>query len=122
MSKTKTFLVRWSGVAAIAGLLLLFTLVLAGCGEPTAVPTKPPVSEATPTKIAAEPATPTSTPTEPPPTAVPTEPPPTAVPTEPPTPEPVDDTGCITCHTNEESLKALAQEEEEPEVESEGEG
>lgn len=113
MSKTKTFLVRWSGVAAIAGLLLLFTLVLAGCGEPTAVPTKPPVSEATPTKIAAEPATPTSTPTEPPPTAVPT---------EPPTPEPVDDTGCITCHTNEESLKALAQEEEEPEVESEGEG
>jgi hypothetical protein len=44
------------------------------------------------------------------------------VPTDTPTPEPVDDTACISCHTDEETLKAVAKEEEEPEVESEGEG
>jgi hypothetical protein len=47
---------------------------------------------------------------------VPTEPPPT------PTPEPIDDTGCIACHTSQETLQAMATEEEAPEVESEGEG
>jgi hypothetical protein len=34
----------------------------------------------------------------------------------------VDDTACIACHTDEETLKAVAEEEEVPEVESEGEG
>jgi hypothetical protein len=36
--------------------------------------------------------------------------------------EAVDDTACIACHTDEETLKAVAVEEEVPEVESEGEG
>jgi hypothetical protein len=34
----------------------------------------------------------------------------------------VDDTACIGCHTDEETLKLVAVEEEAPEVESEGEG
>ena len=120
MRKTKMFLTGWKGVAILFGLLFLLTLMLVGCGgEPTAAPTEPPA----PTKVSAAPATPTSAPTEPPtPTDVPTEPPPTATPTEEPTPEPVDDTACITCHTSEETLQALATEEEAPEVESEGEG
>ena len=128
MSKTRMFLTRRTGVAMLLGLLLLVALVLAGCGgEPTAAPTEPPE----PTEVAAAP---TEAPTEPPPTDVPTEeptpepteaptePPPTATPTEEPTPEPIDDTGCIICHTDEETLKAMATEEEAPEVESEGEG
>jgi mono/diheme cytochrome c family protein len=44
------------------------------------------------------------------------------MPTDTPTPEVVDDTACIACHTDEATLQALAQEEEAPEVESEGEG
>jgi len=34
----------------------------------------------------------------------------------------VDDSACITCHTSEETLQALAVEEEKPEIESEDEG
>jgi outer membrane biosynthesis protein TonB len=133
MTKTKTFLARWKWAAAMFGLLLLFAFVLTGCGaEPTIAPTEPP-----PTEVAAQPTTaptepppteapteppPTEAPTEPPPTEAPTEPPPTATPTEEPTPEVVDDTACITCHTDEETLQAVAEEEEAPEVESEGEG
>jgi len=132
MSRTKTFLERWGVVAVLSGLLLVLIVVLAGCGgEPTAVPTEPkevavaPTEPPAPTDVPAEPPVPTDVPTEPPtPTDVPTEPPPTdtPVPTEEPTPEVVDDTGCITCHTSEETLQALATEEEAPEVESEGEG
>jgi hypothetical protein len=103
----------------LLGLLILLLPLLVGCGE-SAAPTEPPQ----PTEIAK--AGPTTTPTELPPTdtPVPTEPPPTntPVPTATPTPEPIDDSGCITCHTSEESLQALAEEEEKPEVESEGEG
>jgi PBP1b-binding outer membrane lipoprotein LpoB len=119
MSKTKAFLTRRTGVAMLLGLLLLLALVLAGCGgEPTAAPPEP-------TEVAAVTSEPTAAPTEPPtPTDIPTEPPPTdtPLPTDTPTPEPIDDSGCITCHTDEETLKALATEEEAPEVESEGEG
>ena len=43
-------------------------------------------------------------------------------PTEEPTPEVVDDTACVACHTDQETLQAVAEEEEAPEVESEGEG
>jgi outer membrane biosynthesis protein TonB len=124
MSKTKMFLTRRSGVVMLLGLLLLVALVLAGCGgEPTAAPTEPPE----PTEVAAatvaptEAPPPTDVPTEEP-TEAPTEPPPTVTPTEEPTPEPIDDSGCITCHTDEETLKALAKEPEEVESLSEGEG
>ncbi len=126
MSRTTWLLPRGKGAVVLLGLLLLLALALAGCGEPAAAPTEP--VEAT--EVSAAPATPTSAPTEPPPTETPTEPPPTdtpvptdtPAPTDTPTPEPIDDSGCITCHTDDETLKALAKEEEKPEVESEGEG
>ena len=128
MSKTKTFLVRGTRVAVLIGLLLVLVLLLAGCGgEPTAAPTEPPPTEvaAQPTEAPTEPP-PTEVPTEPPPTEtptdVPTEVPPTATPTEEPTPEPVDDTACVACHTDEDALKAVAEEPEETEALSEGEG
>ena len=120
MSRTKTLLVRGRGTVALIGLLLVLVLLLAGCGgEPTAVPTEPPE----PTEVSVAPATATPAPTEPPePTEAPTEPPPTAAPPEEPTPVPVDDTACISCHTDEETLKELAIEPEETESLSEGEG
>ena len=115
----------------LLGLLLVLVLLLAGCGsEPTAAPTEPPPTEVAvqpttaPTEppVPTEPPAPTEMPTEPPPTEAPTEPPPTATPTEEPTPEPVDDTACVACHTDEETLKAVAEEPEETEALSEGEG
>jgi outer membrane biosynthesis protein TonB len=129
MDRTTTFLVKGRRAGVLLGLLLVLALLLAGCGgEPTAVPTEPPepteVSVApTPTEEPTQPPTPTEEPTEPPtPTEEPTEPPPTATPTEEPTPVPVDDTACIGCHTDEETLKAVAEEPEEAEALSEGEG
>jgi outer membrane biosynthesis protein TonB len=128
MTKTTRFLATGKRMAALAGLLVLVALVLTGCGQSTEVavePTSAPTEPATPTSAPTEPPPPTNTPTQPPtPTEVPTEPPPTdtPVPTDTPTPEPVDDTACISCHTDEETLKAVAKEEEKPEVESEGEG
>ena len=132
MSRTKTLLVRARGVAVPLGLLLVPVLLVAGCGGgPTATPTEPPTevavqptmapTEVPPTEAPTE-LPPTETPTEPPPTEAPTEPPPTATPTEEPTPEPVDDTACVACHTDEETLKAVAEEPEETEALSEGEG
>jgi hypothetical protein len=114
-----TFRSRAKSAAALVGLLLLFALVLSGCGaEPTAAP-PPPTSAAQPTEVAAAP---TVAPTEPPPTEPPTLPPPTDTPQPTETPVPIDDSGCITCHTSDATLQALATEEEAPEVESEGEG
>jgi len=117
----------------VVGLLLLVALLVAGCGgEPTAAPTEVAAKPVEPTAAPTEPP-PTDEPTEPPPTAEPTEPPatptpepteppPTATPTEEPTPEPIDDTACIACHTDEATLQALAVEPEETESLSEGEG
>lgn len=36
--------------------------------------------------------------------------------------EPAEDEGCVTCHTSEATLKSLAKQDEEPKVESVGEG
>jgi outer membrane biosynthesis protein TonB len=118
-----TFLMRFRGVGVLLALMVVLVLLLTGCGsEPTAVPTEPPE----PTEVSAAPPTPTTAPTEPPPTPTdtPTLPPPTATPTEEPTPTPVpvDDTACVSCHTDEETLKAVAEEPEETEALSEGEG
>jgi outer membrane biosynthesis protein TonB len=135
MSKTTTLLAGRKRVAILFGLLLSLALVMAGCGgEPTAPATAAPTEPPEPTEVAAATATATTVPTEPPPTEAPTEaptePPPTATatatataaPTEEPTPVPIDDTACIDCHMDAESLQALATEPEAPEVESEGEG
>ncbi len=127
MTQTKTFSVALMRVALFAALLLI-TLSLVACGaEPTPVAQAPTVAEATATQppepTTAPTATATTAPTDTPAptdTATPTEAPPTPTPTA--TPVPIDDTGCITCHTSEESLQALATEEEELAVESEGEG
>lgn len=142
MSKTTTFPRMWSGVL-IALLLLMVPAVLIACGgQPTEVASQPTSApaEVAPTEAPTDvPPTvvptvlpPTEVPTEPPPTEAPTEPPatdtseptdePTPEPTDEPTPETVDDTACIGCHTDEETLKLVAEEEEKPEVESEGEG
>ena len=138
MSRTKGFSTGWTGRLVVL-LLLLVPLVLIACGgqptevamQPTSAATEPPAPTDAPTEppaltdISTEPPAPTDVPTEPPaPTDVPTEPPPTdtPTPTEEPTPEPVDDTACIACHTDEETLKALAVEPEEAESLSEGEG
>ncbi len=143
MGRTTKFPKMWSE-ALVALLMLMVPLLLITCGgQPTEVAVAP--TDA-PAEVAPTDAPPTEAltdvpPTEPPPTQAPTEPPPTEAPTEPPatdtpeptdepTPEPtdapipeaVDDTACIGCHTDEETLKLVAEEEEKPEVESEGEG
>jgi outer membrane biosynthesis protein TonB len=105
-----------------AFLIVALLLVLVGCGgEPTEIADQPTEPVAAPTDTTEPTVAPTE---EPEPTDVPTEPPPTdtPVPTVEPTPEPIDDSACIGCHTSEEALKAMATEEEAPEVESEGEG
>jgi outer membrane biosynthesis protein TonB len=124
MTKTKTFLANWQAMASLGLLLLIALILLSACGadepttiavEATAAPTEPPA----PTSVATQPPAPTDTPTEPPaPTEVPTEPPTTNT----PTPEVVDDSACIACHTDEEALKAVAEEPAEVESLSEGEG
>ena len=132
MTQTKTFLAHWRWAVAV-GLLLLLALVLSGCGAEPTVVSEAASTEPPPTQVAAQPTTaptelpPTEAPTdlpptEPPPTEAPTEPPPTATPTEEPTPEVVDDSACIACHTDEETLKSLAKEPEKAESLSEGEG
>lgn len=131
MSKTMRFAMRVRWVTVAAAVLLLIPIALTACGGTDAPPTEPPAA----TEVAAATAASTKEPTEPPtptPTDLPTEPPPTDTPlptdtatpepTDTPTPEPVDDSGCVTCHTNEEGLKALAEEPEETESLSEGEG
>ena len=100
----------------VAGVCLLFLacLLLTGCMEGPAI-------------AAVEP---TATLYPPPPTDVPAPPPaPTPEALDFPLPPPThvssdlpDDQSCITCHTDEEALKALATEEEVAESLSEGEG
>jgi cytoskeletal protein RodZ len=120
MSETRMSQVKWPAMFAVALLLFTALILLSACGaaEPTTVAVEP-------TTAATEPPAPTSVPTEPPaPTDTPTEPPPTDTPepTNTPTPEVVDDSACIACHTDEEALKAVAEEPEEVESLSEGEG
>lgn len=116
MAKRNRLSISWGGVMMVAGLLFLAVLVLAGCGEPAAI-------------SAVEP-TPTAYP--PPPTDIPPPPPgptpaalsfPLPAPEEAGAEEPVDDQNCVDCHTDEETLKAVAEKaEENQESLSEGEG
>lgn len=113
MSKTERFVHTWGGAVLIMALLLA-ALGVAGCAAP------PPIV----------PVQPTATNFPPPPTDIPVPPPgPTPAALDFPiaavTREPVvvaEDQSCKDCHTNEEMLRAMATEEEQSEVESEGEG
>lgn len=104
----------WIGAAAGLALLSLAALALTGCAEPAAI-------------AAVEP---TATLYPPPPTDVPLPPPgptpaaldfPLAAPAQ-VEKEPIDNQTCVDCHTDEETLRALAEEEEVQETLSEGEG
>lgn len=114
MNKLKMLPPTGITVFMVAGLLLCAALTLAGCAEPVAIAAVPP----------------TATVYAPPPTAIPAEPPgPTpasiSFPMEAPAGEavePMDDQTCVDCHTDEESLRELAEEEEQAESLSEGEG
>lgn len=104
----------WGGGAALAVLLLLAVLSLTGCAEPAVI-------------AAVEP---TATAYAPQPTDIPAPPPgPTPVALNFPLPAPTkvdlweaDDQACVDCHTNEETLQAVAEKEEVEETLSEGEG
>jgi hypothetical protein len=123
MSRTKMSSTLWKIAGFVGALFLLLFAV--GCGaEPTDVVVAPTEPQAEATSAPTEPPAPTDTlaPTD---TVAPTDAPlptDTPEPTDTAMPEVVDDSACITCHTSEETLQALAQEEEEPAVESEGEG
>ncbi len=96
-------------LVGVVGLVAITVLLLAACG-PSATPTP---TTAPPTKAPA-----TNTPV-PPPTDTPV---PTDTPIPPsPTPIPSAD-NCVACHTDEETLKALAVEKQTASAETEGEG
>jgi hypothetical protein len=113
--RTDRLYTTWGGVVAAALLLLLSALALTGCADPAAI-------------AAVEP-TPTAYP--PPPTDIPPPAPgPTPAALDFPLPAPTDveaepahDQGCVDCHTDEETLKAVAEAEGgREETLSEGEG
>jgi hypothetical protein len=114
MKRTTTLLAAPIGVVVVVGLLLLGSIALSGCAQPTAVVAVPP----------------TATVFAPPPTrALPELPPPTPAalefplpPPERPASQPVSDQTCVDCHTDKERVQALAKEEEVAEELSEGEG
>jgi hypothetical protein len=99
----------------LLGLLLLAATALSGCAEPQAIAAVEPTATAFPP-------TPTDVPPPPP------KPTPAALdfPLAPPNHvnmETPDDGACVTCHTDEEILKAVAEEDQDvQETLSEGEG
>lgn len=114
MNRPKRFLAAGGGTIAVVGLLFLVALALSGCGEPVAIAAVPPTA----TVYA-------PLPTDTPP--VPPEPTPVALDFPLPAPEAetveqVDNQSCVDCHTDEETLKEVAEEEEQVESLSEGEG
>ena len=114
MDKQKTFLATASGAVVIVGLLFLAALALTGCAEPVAIAAVPPTA----TVYAPLPTDAPPPPPEPTPAALDF---PLAAP-EKEAVAPVDDQTCVDCHTDEETLKAVAKEEEHTESLSEGEG
>jgi hypothetical protein len=107
------FTIRGELVVGVC-LVFLASLLLTGCMEGPAIAAVKPTATLYP----------------PPPTDIPAPPPgPTPEALDFPLPPPApassdlpDDQSCITCHTDEETLKALATEEEAAESLSEGEG
>ncbi len=106
----------------LLALGVLAMAMLAGCGpQPTPVAPVPPTTPAAP-KPTDTPVPPTATPVPPSPTATPV--PPTATPA-PPTPTPTSPPSadnCVACHTQAETLQALAEEKAVKSAETEGEG
>ncbi len=93
----------------VVGLVGITVLLLAACAPtPTPIPTAEPPTKAPPTNTPVPPPTDTPAPTD------------TPVPPS-PTPIPSAD-NCVTCHTDEETLKALAVEKQTGSKETEGEG
>jgi hypothetical protein len=114
MTKLKSYQ-GWINIVAIVGLLGLAVLALSGCAEPAVIAAVEPTATIfapTPTDIPPPPPGPTPASLDFP------LPPPNHVNHEQP-----DDEACVTCHTNEDILKALAEtENESEETLSEGEG
>ncbi|MGD8472494.1 MAG: hypothetical protein PVH95_04175 [Anaerolineae bacterium] len=117
MSETKRLFRVWGVMTAVIPILIVAVLALTGCSgpgeiavvEPTATIYAPP-----PTDIPAPPPGPTPAALDFPIAA------PTRAEAEPE--EEASDATCVDCHTSEQVLRAMATEEEAPEVESEGEG
>lgn len=115
MRESERFFRTWIGAVAVGLLLLVAVLALSGCGGPAAI-------------AAVEP---TATIYAPPPTDIPAPPPgPTPEALDFPLPAPssveqgtANDQSCVGCHTDEETLKSVAEKAEVAEESlSEGEG
>jgi hypothetical protein len=114
MSETQGFQRVGGGVAMVMVLLFAAALALSGCAEPAAIAAIEPTATAYP----------------PPPTDIPPPAPgPTPAALDFPLPpprqveaQPMEDQTCVSCHTDEETLKAVAEQEEVAEELSEGEG
>ena len=104
------------GVIVLVGLLLLTSVALTGCANQVDIAAVEPTATIFPP-------TPTDIPVPPPgPTPEALDFPLAAPPSEEKPAEPIDDQTCLDCHTDEETLKAVAEEEEVEEELSEGEG
>ena len=116
MTNTKRSKIALGGVIVLAGLLMLTAMALTGCAAPaniTAVEPTATLYPPTPTDIPLPPPGPT-------PEALDF---PLAAPSRgEEMVEPVNDQTCVDCHTDEETLKAVAEQEETGESLSEGEG
>ena len=113
MSNAKRSSLPCGALVVAAVLLLLTALALGGCAEPAVIAAVEPTATLYPPPTDIPPPVPGPTPES------------FAFPLPAPTHEegePVDDQNCVDCHTDKETLKAFAEEEEKPKVESEGEG
>jgi len=117
MTNTMRSKIALGGVILLAGLLMLTAMALTGCADTGDI------AAVEPTAILYPP-TPTDIPLPPPrPTPEALDFPLAAPPSEEVKVEPVNDQTCVDCHTDEETLKAVAEQEKDAEESlSEGEG
>jgi len=116
MTNTKRSKIALGGAIVLAGLLMLTAMALTGCAEPVSIAAVEPTATLYPP-------TPTDIPLPPPgPTPEALDFPLAVPPREEEQVEPVNDQTCVDCHTDEETLKAVAEQEQVSESISEGEG
>jgi hypothetical protein len=116
MTNNKRSKIALGGVIVLASLLMLTAMALTGCADPGSITAVEPTATLYPP-------TPTDIPLPPPgPTPEALDFPLAAPAREEEKAEPVNDQTCVDCHTDEETLKAVATEEEGEESLSEGEG